>query len=320
MAGRRTQHKWDEPVYSIFPWTFQSTDDAHRSIANLGQLKATFSLRFEDLPPELPIDPLLDSDGDGLPDRWEVAHGLDPYDNGAANTQHGPSGMFGDSGTTSGQAYQAGVLAVRGATLLDFDGDGVPNDVDAAPENKFIDWEAPKVSTFVAITLPTAIAGFDQPAAYVAINDKFEAFCTTNRQPTEGDETIVGAMGGFIFFNGKWTPGVNQITEIPAASVTHLEPGTTSYPLTRRSTDLVGWYDGGYLTKSTMFTYYEGSYSTSDAMLMPDGGPQQSFCKSSNARASEVITYGVSRAGVALVSDGGIYVMKRRNLRHPSGK
>jgi hypothetical protein len=54
---------------SIFPWTADTADDANKAIANIGQLKAVFSLRFDTLPP---VDP-DDTDGDGLPDVWEVA-------------------------------------------------------------------------------------------------------------------------------------------------------------------------------------------------------------------------------------------------------
>jgi hypothetical protein len=51
------------------------TDDANKAIANIGQLKAVFSLRFESLPPDF-----TDDDYDGMDDDWEIAHGLDPND------------------------------------------------------------------------------------------------------------------------------------------------------------------------------------------------------------------------------------------------
>jgi hypothetical protein len=42
-------------------------------MANIGQLKAVFALRFETLAAH-------DHDGDGMPDWWEIEHGLDPAD------------------------------------------------------------------------------------------------------------------------------------------------------------------------------------------------------------------------------------------------
>lgn len=36
---------------SNFPWTSETTDDNNKALANIGQLKAVFSLRFENLPP-----------------------------------------------------------------------------------------------------------------------------------------------------------------------------------------------------------------------------------------------------------------------------
>ncbi len=41
----------------------------------------------------LHTDPTIaDSDADGLPDFWEVAHGLNPHDNGSINPTNGPNG------------------------------------------------------------------------------------------------------------------------------------------------------------------------------------------------------------------------------------
>jgi hypothetical protein len=65
---------------SIFPWTATPDDDANRAIANIGQLKAVFSLRFETLPPPNP-----DMDGDGMPNAWEIQYGLNPNNPSDAN-------------------------------------------------------------------------------------------------------------------------------------------------------------------------------------------------------------------------------------------
>ena len=72
-----------------------------------------------------------DSDGDGIPDAWELNHGLDPNDllDGAMD----PDG----DGLTSVQEYQRGTDP-RNA---DTDGDTVNDGVDPAP--KFPSWMVP---------------------------------------------------------------------------------------------------------------------------------------------------------------------------------
>lgn len=52
------------------PWSGAPADFA---LANVGQVKALFAFDLS------PLDPSLDSDGDGMPDAWEVANGLDPF-------------------------------------------------------------------------------------------------------------------------------------------------------------------------------------------------------------------------------------------------
>ena len=71
LEAERTQNGTNH-TNSIYPWTIETTDDANKAIANIGQLKAVFSFRFGDLGSD------GDSDNDGLPDSWELANGLDP--------------------------------------------------------------------------------------------------------------------------------------------------------------------------------------------------------------------------------------------------
>ena len=65
----------NEVGYSTnYPWTAATNDDADYAAANIGQLKNVFS-----------FDLGMDIDGDGMPNRWEVRNGLNPF-SGLTNT------------------------------------------------------------------------------------------------------------------------------------------------------------------------------------------------------------------------------------------
>jgi hypothetical protein len=81
LEAERTANGTNRPG-SIFPWTSATTDDNNKGVANIGQLKAVFSLRFE-----------KDSDIDGMPDAWEEASGLDPDDYTDANDDLDDDGL-----------------------------------------------------------------------------------------------------------------------------------------------------------------------------------------------------------------------------------
>ena len=68
----------------FYPWSPTTPTEQNKAIATIGQLKAVFSLRFEEHPiaifaPPVPT-PNDDPDGDGLTTPYELAHGLNPYD------------------------------------------------------------------------------------------------------------------------------------------------------------------------------------------------------------------------------------------------
>ena len=64
-----------------------------------------------------------DSDGDGLPDGWEVSNGLNPTNGGDANAD--PDG----DGLTNAQEYATGT----NPNNADTDGDGKPDNTDQFP-------------------------------------------------------------------------------------------------------------------------------------------------------------------------------------------
>ncbi len=95
---------------SIFPWSSVTTDDKNKAVANIGQLKAVFSLRFDTIQGSSYYP---DSDADGTRDALEQHYyGTDP------NNSDGNGDGVGDS-----VAIQTGISA----TSLDTDGDGISN-------------------------------------------------------------------------------------------------------------------------------------------------------------------------------------------------
>ena len=98
---------------SIFPWTIVTTDDNDKGIANIGQLKSVFSLRFN-----------TDSDTNSLPDLWEHVYfestGVDPNAD--------------DDGDGLGNFQE--LMKGTNPNKADTDDDGTPDAEDLAPRGK----------------------------------------------------------------------------------------------------------------------------------------------------------------------------------------
>jgi hypothetical protein len=88
-----------------YPWTTATGDDVDQAIANVGQLKNAFSFA-----------PGVDSDGDNLPDWWEV------YYFGSIAAQIGTGDADGDGLVNTGEYWTA-----MSPLISDSDDDGLPD-------------------------------------------------------------------------------------------------------------------------------------------------------------------------------------------------
>lgn len=135
--------------------TLETADFDGDGISNIDEISPpqTAMTMCGPLPPSVanatdPLNP--DTDGDGLPDGWEIAHGLNPNDSADA------ANIFPGSSLTNLQAFNAGVQGNPNATVDDKDGDGVENINDAAPDDGNIDWKRTADPQFAVIELPAA--------------------------------------------------------------------------------------------------------------------------------------------------------------------
>ena len=134
---------------TFYPWTTDSNDDANLAPATIGQLKAVFSLHFETLPSDF-----LDEDGDGMDDRWELNHGLDPTDGADAYDDPDNDLIENRYEYILGFDPQSSSTGVTPDFTTDRDGDGMPDSWEVSfgwfqwnsslqPFHRTLDWETP---------------------------------------------------------------------------------------------------------------------------------------------------------------------------------
>jgi len=87
-----------------YPWNPSTSTSQNYTPANLGQLKMVFSFDLSLFTPSS----TLDAGGDGLPDAWQVAHGLNPF-NTNPNSSDGANGDPDGDGLTNIEEYGLGL-------------------------------------------------------------------------------------------------------------------------------------------------------------------------------------------------------------------
>lgn len=114
LAGETTLNGTSNPGTHL-PWTLATSDDSNKAVANIGQLKAVFSLRFEK----------LDVDQDGMLDAWEwliINHSLSDsitsiyhvnpdHDYDGDGIKNRDEERFGTDGVVNDSAAGTGVIA-----------------------------------------------------------------------------------------------------------------------------------------------------------------------------------------------------------------
>ncbi len=92
-----------------------------------------------------------DTDDDGLTDKWEEDHQLDPTDNGSNNINNGPNGDPDQDGVDNAQEQSLGTDPFGNANTSDSDGDGILDIEDAMPGYGLVSWKRAAECNYVLI-------------------------------------------------------------------------------------------------------------------------------------------------------------------------
>ena len=170
------------------------------------------------LNPNIQTSPLLaDTDGDGLNDKWEQDHGLDPTDNGSRNVNNGPDGD--NDGLTTAEEQALGT----DPNAADSDNDLLNDSEDAVPLDSEINWKKSPESNYVwieQIVLPTDNSG--QLIAPVAVNSSGQILFPYYTAGEDGSSTDPPR-------NQLWNSAARKWTNLPlsGSQVIQIEAGLT---------------------------------------------------------------------------------------------
>jgi hypothetical protein len=199
-----------------YPWSFATTTTADDfALANIGQVKNLFSFDLA------AIDPNLDSDGDGLPNAWEIQFGLNPNDQ--ADAFQDPDG----DGLTNLQEYLLGTSPNLANVLQDTDQDGMPDAYeilaglniafDDSLEDKDGD-RVPNIFEFKRATLANDPAS--KPQATFIVNSASGNSSTTDNIYATITQAVQAANNS-SYNNGKYTyPNAYAVIEVRSGSYT----------------------------------------------------------------------------------------------------
>ena len=159
-----------------------------------------------------PLNP--DTDGDGMPDGWEVSHALNP------NNSADAANIFPGSNVSNLQAFNAGVRADPNATPTNKDGDGAEDMVDADPNDKYVDWEPAGEASYAIVELEQESYGVWSPASVETTVTKKASIgksglilydvSVSHKEPEDDHFIMVYSRTARVWKNGSWSTHLSE--------------------------------------------------------------------------------------------------------------
>jgi Bacterial TSP3 repeat len=220
-------HYWqntENPNYILggyYPWNPNATADQNKTVATIGQLKAIFSLRFENL------DSIsYAGDDDYLPNNWEIANGLDPTS---------PDGINGNTGDPDNDGIQnqfEWVLGFDPFSPTTFGISDLTRDRDGDGISDYVELMTGQFNTYGYIF----IRGLDWEISEDSIDPDNDGLTTLielqlGTDPLQGDTDGDGFVDGFEVRYG-WDPLINNETDSDPTNNINADPdndGVTNF-------------------------------------------------------------------------------------------